>query len=175
QVDARGEVADLKNYINAMIGNLRQTTERNTEQDWLKTNLANFSRMMRGQRDLHSVSEMLLADLAPLVGAQQGLIYVAAEANGDADLLQIAAYADADSAGKPRMYSFDEGLIGQCARERKPMILRDLPENAVRITSGIIDAPPRNVVILPVLSERHVKAVIELASIDEFTAMHIAF
>ncbi|HLT90141.1 MAG TPA: HAMP domain-containing protein [Woeseiaceae bacterium] len=175
QVDARGEVADLKNYINAMIGNLRQTTERNTEQDWLKTNLANFSRMMQGQRDLHSVSEMLLSELAPLVSAQQGLIYVAAEAAGDAVLQQIASYADPDPSGKPRIYSFNEGLIGQCARERKTMILKDLPKDAIRITSGIVEAAPRNVIILPVLFEGHVKAVIELASVDEFTDMHIAF
>ncbi|HEX7062169.1 MAG TPA: HAMP domain-containing protein [Woeseiaceae bacterium] len=175
QVDARGEVADLKNYINAMIGNLRQTTERNTKQDWLKTNLANFSRVMQGQRDLHSVAEMLLSELAPLVGAHQGLIYVAAEADGDAVLQQIAAYADAEAGSRTRMYSFNEGLIGQCARERKTMILRDLPENAVRITSGVVDAAPRNVVILPVLFEGHVKAVIELASLDAFTAMQISF
>ena len=76
QVDARGEVADLKDNINAMIGNLRDTTERNTEQDWLKTNLAKFSRMLQGQRDLVTVGQMLLSELAPLVNAQQGVVYL---------------------------------------------------------------------------------------------------
>src|SRR5690606_17480171 len=75
QVDAKGEVADLKNYINAMIGTLRKTTERNTEQDWLKTNLAKFSRMMQGQRDLTTVAQMLLTELAPLVEAHLGVMY----------------------------------------------------------------------------------------------------
>ena len=69
-------MAELKDYINAMIGNLRATTERNTEQDWLKTNLAKFSGMMQGQRDLLTVAQMLLSELAPLVNAQQGVMYV---------------------------------------------------------------------------------------------------
>ena len=76
QVEARGEVSELKDNINAMIGNLRATTERNNEQDWLKTNLAKFSRMMQGQRDLVTVGKLLLSELAPLVNAQQGIVYV---------------------------------------------------------------------------------------------------
>ena len=75
QVEARGEVAELKDNINTMIGNLRLTTERNTEQDWLKTNLARFTHMLQGQRDLATVGRLLLSELAPLVNAQQGVIY----------------------------------------------------------------------------------------------------
>ncbi|MGH8193735.1 MAG: HAMP domain-containing protein [Woeseiaceae bacterium] len=175
QVDASGEVADLKNYINAMIGNLRQTTDRNTEQDWLKTNLANFSRMMQGQRDLHSVAQTLLSELAPLVAAQQGLIYVATDTSRGPRLAQVAAYADIGGADTPREYSLNEGLIGQCAGERKTLIIRDLPAHTIRISSGFVDAMPRNVVVLPVLFEGEVKAVIELASLDAFTESHVAF
>src|SRR5690606_7710876 len=94
QVDASGEVADLKNYINAMIGNLRKTTERNTEQDWLKTNLAKFSRIMQGQRDLTTVAQMLLSELATLVEAHQGVMYAMDESGGDFRLRQLAGYAD---------------------------------------------------------------------------------
>src|SRR5690606_26245745 len=175
QVDASGEVADLKNYINAMIGNLRQTTDRNTEQDWLKTNLANFSRKMQGQRDLNSVAEMLLSELAPLVTAQQGIIYIATEAADGPRLRQVAAYADNASPGAPREYAFTEGLIGQCARERKVLFINDVPEESVRISSGIVDLKPRGIVVLPVLFEDKVRAVIELASIDPFTTSHLAF
>ena len=75
QVEARGEVAELKDNINTMIDNLRLTTDRNTEQDWLKTNLARFTNMLQGQRDLATVGRMLLSDLAPLVEAQNGVIY----------------------------------------------------------------------------------------------------
>ena len=91
QVDARGEVSELKDNINAMIGNLRATTERNTEQDWLKTNLAKFSRMMQGQRDLVTVGKLLLSELAPLVNAQQGVVYVMEGAANDAELKELAA------------------------------------------------------------------------------------
>ena len=90
QVEARGEVSDLKDNINAMIGNLRGTTARNTEQDWLKTNLAKFSRMMQGQRDLVPVGEMLLSELAPLVNAQHGIVYVVESGEGDQSLLSAA-------------------------------------------------------------------------------------
>src|SRR5438045_6143863 len=93
-VDVRGEVADLKDNINAMIGNLRATTERNTEQDWLKTNLASFSRMMQGQRDLITVGQRLLSELAPLVNAQQGVMYVMEQSEGRQVLKQYAGYAD---------------------------------------------------------------------------------
>ena len=175
QVDASGEVADLKNYINAMIGNLRQTTDRNTEQDWLKTHLANFSRRMQGQRDLYSVAEMLLSELAPLVGAQQGIVYAAAESPAGPRLKQVAAYADSATPGAPREYAFNEGLIGQCARERKALLIADVPANSIRISSGIVDVEPRNLIVLPVLFEDKVRAVIELASIDSFTPSHITF
>src|SRR5215470_10977778 len=94
QVHASGEVSELKDNINAMIGNLRGTTERNTEQDWLKTNLAKFSRMMQGQRDLVTVGQMLLSELAPLVNAQQGIVYVMEGTNGSSCLKQLACYAD---------------------------------------------------------------------------------
>jgi signal transduction histidine kinase/DNA-binding response OmpR family regulator len=175
-VDASGEVADLKNYINAMIGNLRQTTERNKEQDWLKTNLAKFSRMMQGQRDLSTVSQMLLSELAPLVGAQQGVIYVAAETRQGPRLKQLAAYADAARDDElPREYAFTQGLVGQCAQERKALVIEDIPAKSVRIASGLVEVAPRNLIVFPVLFEGEVKAVIELASLKEFAAPHIRF
>jgi HAMP domain-containing protein/GAF domain-containing protein len=174
QVDAKGEVADLKNYIPAMIGNLRQPTERNTEQDWLKTNLAKFSRMLQGQRDLTTVAQMLLSELAPLVEAQQGVMYVVADIPKGRRLRQVAAYADCASPDEPRQYAFNEGVIGQCAAERRRLVLSDLPPRSLRISSGLIEIDPRAVIVLPVLFEGEVKAVIELASVRDFTAPHIA-
>ncbi len=123
QVDARGEVSELKDNINAMIGNLRATTERNTEQDWLKTNLAKFSRMMQGQRDLVTVGQMLLAELAPLVNAQQGIVYVMDFDERGPMLKQLANYADAQSEGEePRRYALREGLVGQCAADGRRIL-----------------------------------------------------
>jgi CheY-like chemotaxis protein/HAMP domain-containing protein/signal transduction histidine kinase len=175
QVDASGEVAELKDYINAMIGNLRDTTERNTEQDWLKTNLAKFGGMMQGQRDLLTVAQMLLSELAPLVNAQQGVMYVMDEDQRGAPLLkQLAGYADATPDGAPRRYRIGEGLVGQCAAERQRILLAEIPDESIRIGAGLVSARPQNVIVLPVLFEGEVKAVIELASLTRFTASQLA-
>jgi HAMP domain-containing protein/CheY-like chemotaxis protein/signal transduction histidine kinase len=176
QVEARGEVSELKDNINAMIGNLRVTTERNNEQDWLKTNVAKFSRMMQGQRDLVSVGRLLLSELAPLVNAQQGIVYVMEGEDDKLFLRELASYADEGSLhGEARRYRLGEGLVGQAAADRQRLLIGDVPENPIRVRGGLLSTRPRNVVILPVLYEGRVKAVIELASLSEFTAAHLAF
>jgi len=176
QVDARGEVSELKDNINAMIGNLRGTTERNTEQDWLKTNLAKFSRMMQGQRDLETVGKLLLSELAPLVNAQQGVVYVMEGAANDAELKELAAYADEASDNRnPRRYRPGQGLVGQAAADRQRLLLTDIPGETIQVRGGLLTARPKSVVVLPVLYEGHVKAVVELASLGEFTGSHLSF
>ncbi|HEX4049295.1 MAG TPA: HAMP domain-containing protein [Steroidobacteraceae bacterium] len=176
QVDTRGEVSDLKDNINAMIGNLRATTDRNTEQDWLKTNLAKFSRMMQGQRDLVTVGQMLLSELAPLVGAHQAILYVMEGAEATTShLTQLASFADANTSGELRRYAIGEGLVGQCALDRQRILLTDIPAEMITVHSGLIEARPRNIIVLPALFEGQVRAVIELASLNEFTASHLAF
>ncbi len=176
QVEARGEVSELKDNINAMIGNLRATTERNNEQDWLKTNLAKFSRMMQGQRDLVTVGKLLLSELAPLVNAQQGIVYVM-EGNDDSNgLRELAGYADEGFDNRdPRRYAIGEGLVGQAAADRQRLLITDIPQGSVQVRGGLLRASPRNVIVLPVLYEGHVKAVVELASLGGFTASHLAF
>jgi HAMP domain-containing protein/CheY-like chemotaxis protein/signal transduction histidine kinase len=174
QVDASGEVAELKDNINTMIDNLRLTTDRNTEQDWLKTNLARFTGMLQGQRDLTTVGRLLLSELAPLVNAHQGVIYqrTSEESSG---MTLLAAFADDGHNGHPAHIQIGEGLIGQCAAERRSMLITDLPAHTVPVRSGLFQAVPQNVIVLPVLFEDQVKAVIELASLSAFTASHLAF
>ena len=174
QVEASGEVAELKDNINTMINNLRLTTERNTEQDWLKTNLARFTGMLQGQRDLTTVGRMLLSELAPLVNAQQGVIYQM-ETEESAGMVLLSAFADDGPDGHLRRLNLGEGLVGQCASDKRRMLITDVPESAVPIRSGLFRAVPRNVIVLPVLFEDRVKAVIELAALSEFTASHLAF
>ncbi|TMJ43620.1 MAG: response regulator, partial [Alphaproteobacteria bacterium] len=174
QVDARGEVATLKDNINTMINNLRLTTDRNTEQDWLKTNLARFTNMLQGQRDLVTVGRLLLSELTPLVNAQLGVIYQAA--SEEASRLQLlAAYADDATNGHPQHLTLGEGLIGQCAADKRRMLISEMPPDTVPIGSALFKAVPRNIVALPVLFESQVKAVIELASLGEFTEMQLTF
>jgi len=174
QVEASGEVAELKDYINTMIDNLRLTTDRNMEQDWLKTNLARFTGMLQGQRDLTTVGRMLLSELAPLVNAQQGVIYQM-EADESAEMVLLSAYADDAPDGHPHQLRVGVGLIGQCAAEKRRMLISEVPPHAVPIRSGLFKAVPLNVIVLPVLFEDRVKAVIELASLSTFTASHLAF
>jgi HAMP domain-containing protein/CheY-like chemotaxis protein len=173
QVEARGEVAELKDNINTMINNLRGTTDRNNEQDWLKTNLARFTSMLQGQRDLAAVGRMLLSELTPLVNAHQGVIY-RMESEGS-ELKLLSAFADAGKDGHPEHLDLGEGLLGQCAVEKRRMLVSDLPGGTVPVSSGLFEAVPRNVIVLPVLFEDQVKAVIELASLSTFTASHLAF
>jgi HAMP domain-containing protein/signal transduction histidine kinase/DNA-binding response OmpR family regulator len=174
QVEARGEVAELKDNINTMIDNLRLTTDRNTEQDWLKTNLARFTGMLQGQRDLATVGRMLLSELTPLINAQQGVIYRMDTIDAP-ELRLVAAFADAGERGHRQLLRVGEGLLGQCAIDKKRMILNDLPEETIPISSGLVQAKPRNVIVLPVLFEGEVKAVIELASLNTFTASQLGF
>src|ERR1700734_1297238 len=174
QVEASGEVAELKDYINTMIDNLRLTTDRNNEQDWLKTNLARFTGMLQGQRDLATVGRMLLSELAPLVNAQQGVIYqMEGEETGNMALL--SAFADSADEAHPDHLHVGHGLVGQCAGEKRRMLITDVPSHAIPIRSGLFKAVPRNIIVLPVLFEDRVKAVIQLASLSAFTASHLAF
>jgi len=177
QVEARGEVAELKDNINTMIDNLRLTTDRNTEQDWLKTNLARFTGMLQGQRDLATVGRMLLSELAPLINAQQGVIYQMGSSEPTADsgsLVLLSTFADTPEGYVSEM-RIGEGLVGQCAAEKRRMLITDLPRGTAPIRSGLFKAKPKNVIVLPVLFEDRVKAVIELASLSAFTASHLAF
>ncbi len=176
QVEARGEVSELKDNINAMIGNLRATTDRNTEQDWLKTNLAKFSRMMQGQRDLVTVGKLLLSELAPLVNAQQGVVYVMESSELGAALKELASYADGPHDNPVlRRYGVGEGLVGQAAADRQRLIISDIQSDEIRVRGGLLKTRPKTVIVLPVLYEGHVKAVLELASMGDFTAAHLAF
>jgi HAMP domain-containing protein/CheY-like chemotaxis protein/signal transduction histidine kinase len=175
QVDARGEVAELKDNINTMIDNLRLTTDRNTEQDWLKTNLAKFTNMLQGQRDLATVGRLLLSELTPLVNAHQGVIYQVESNDEPEHLALLSAYADDGINGHPRALNLGDGLIGQCARDKRRMLITEMPEGVVPISSALFRVAPRNNIVLPVLFENQVKAVIELASIHEFTALQVMF
>jgi HAMP domain-containing protein/CheY-like chemotaxis protein/signal transduction histidine kinase len=174
QVDARGEVAELKDNINTMIGNLRLTTDLNTEQDWLKTNLARFTNMLQGQRDLTTVGRLLLTELTPLVNAQMGVIYQVVN-DETPNLKLLSAYADDGANGHPQVIRLGEGLIGQCAADKRQRLITDMPTHAVPIGSALFKVVPQIVVVLPVLFENQVKAVIELASITEFTASQMIF
>jgi HAMP domain-containing protein/signal transduction histidine kinase/CheY-like chemotaxis protein len=175
-VEALGEMAALKDNINEMIGNLKDQTLKNAEQDWLKTNLARFSRMLQGERDMATISNLIMSELAPLVNAQYGVFYVANDAEGPSGSLDLVASYGAGNPEqmKPR-FALREGLIGQAAADKRPMRLANVPGDYIRIGSGLGEGKPAHVNILPALFEEEVKAVIELASFEEFSETHHSF
>ncbi len=173
QVDARGEVAELKDNINTMIDNLRLTTDRNTEQDWLKTNLARFTSMLQGQRDLVTVGKLLLSELVPLVNAHQGLIYQV-DAEGAPHLKMLASYGNTPNGYAPRL-EVGEGLLGQCVVDKKRILVTNLPPDTIPVGSSIFQAVPRSLVVFPVVFESEIKAVLGLASLHEFAPVHLTF
>ncbi len=175
QVETRGEVAELKDNINTMISNLRETTESNREQDWVKTNLAKFTGMLQGQRELNTVGQMLLTELTPLVNAHQGTIYHLSGAEGRRNLKLLSSYAHSPDTPLTERINIGEGLIGQCAVDKKRILLTNVPPEFVRIVSSLGEAREISVIVLPVLFEGQTKAVIELAALQNFGAGSLAF
>jgi HAMP domain-containing protein/CheY-like chemotaxis protein/putative methionine-R-sulfoxide reductase with GAF domain len=174
QVEARGEVAELKDNLNTMISNLRDTTESNREQDWLKTNLAKFTGMLQGQRNLSTVGQILLSELSPLVRAYQGTIYHLENGDEDSKLKLLSSYAH----GGERLVEtieLGEGLAGQCAIEKKSILLTDVPHDFITVLSSLGEASRVSIVVLPVLFEGQTKAVIELATLQPFTEVNLSF
>jgi HAMP domain-containing protein/CheY-like chemotaxis protein len=174
-VETQGELDELKNNLNQMIGNLKDTTEKNNEQDWLKTNLAKFSRMMQGQKDLEAVSKLIMSELTPLVSANYGAFYIMENEATTPVLKLIASYAYKERKHVANRFHLGEGLVGQSALEKKPILLTSVPDDYIRITSGLGEAAPRNILVLPVLFEGEVKAVVELASFLPFSQIHQIF
>ncbi|HWF43952.1 MAG TPA: response regulator [Candidatus Kapabacteria bacterium] len=174
-VEAAGEVAYLKDNVNEMIRNLKDTTRKNNDQDWLKTNLARFQRMLQGQKDLWTVSRLILSELAPLVNMQHGVFYIT-ESTTDQPLLKLlASYAYRERKNLANQFKLGEGLVGQCALEKERIVITGIPNEYIKINSGLGEASPLNIVVLPVLFEGQVKAVIELASFHPFNDIHLAF
>ena len=177
-VEAQGEVAELKDNINAMVHSLRETIRANQGQDWLKTNLATIGGMMQGHRDLQVVAELIMGELAPLVGAQHGTFFLSEPdpaMEGGTRLRLIAGFGLRADLDAPVQYRLGQSLIGQVAHSKRPIVVRDVPADYVKISSGLGEAGPTCLAVLPILFEDHVLGVIELASFSEFTSVETAF
>ena len=177
-VEAQGEVAELKDTINQMIANLAETTHTNQEQDWLNSNMARFTGLLQGERDLETVSRLIMSELTPLVGAQHGAFFLMESPDGEGDdfeLRLIASYGYRQRKNVPTTFKIGEGLVGQSALELKPILLTQAPDDYVRVTSGLGEAAPVNLVVLPVLFEEQVMAVVELGSFQRFAPIQQTF
>jgi len=175
-VEAQGEVAELKDNINAMVQSLRETIQANQQQDWLKTNLAGIAGMMQGHRDLAVVAELIMDELAPLVGAQHGTFFLSEPTDDDDTRFRlIAGYGLRAGRAEPIQYRLGQSLIGQAARSKRSIVVSNLPEGYVSISSGLGEAPPANLAVLPILFEDQVIGVIELASFSSFSQVETDF
>jgi signal transduction histidine kinase/HAMP domain-containing protein len=174
-VEAQGEVADLKDNINAMVRSLRETTKANEEQDWLQTNLARMAGLMQGQRDLGVVAGLVMNELIPLVGGQHGTFFLAEDSVGATRLRLLAGYGLRADIEAPSQFRLGQSLIGQVARTRRPVVVTDLPADYVKISSGLGEAAPVNLMILPIVFEDQVLGVIEAGSFSRFTQVHQDF
>jgi signal transduction histidine kinase/HAMP domain-containing protein/CheY-like chemotaxis protein len=174
-VEAQGEVETLKDTINQMIANLAVTIRKNTDQDWLKTNIAKFTGMMQGQRDLLTVAKLLLSELTPLVGAQHGAFYLTESTETETTLKYLSGYAFTEENGVPKQFRIGQGLVGQCALEKERILVTSVPNDYIKVSSSLGGAAPASIVVLPVLFEGEARAVIELASFSQFSEVHLAF
>ncbi|MCG8922984.1 HAMP domain-containing protein [Lentzea sp. CC55] len=174
-VEASGEVAELKDNINSMVGSLRDSTKANQDQDWLKSNLARISGLMQGRRDLAVVAELIMDELTPLVSAQFGAFYLADDTEDRQELRLISSYGHPDDGSRPTQFRFGQSLVGQAARSRRTIAVDEVPADYVAISSGLGRTAPVNLVVLPIVVEEQVLGVIELASVHHFTAIHRDF
>ena len=177
RVEAKGEVEELKDTINQMIANLKETTLLNQEQDWLKSNLAKFTQMLQGQKDLNTVTRRILSELAQVVNAQQGMFYILEQDENleNQRLKLFSAYAYGEEINTTREFTLGQGLVGQVAMGKERILLNNVPKDYIKITSGLGEASPVSVIVLPVLFEKEIKAVIELASFENFSEIHLDF
>ncbi len=175
-VEAQGEVAELKNNINQMIANLKATTQKNAAQDWLNTNLARISGMMQGQRDLRAVSRLIMSEVTPVVSAHHGAFFLA-DPGGESEPVfgLISSYGYTERKNLSNRFHVGESLVGQAALEKKSIVITEAPPDYIKISSGLGEGPPVNVIVMPVLFEEEVLAVIELASFQPFSEVHRAF
>ncbi|WP_336212040.1 HAMP domain-containing protein [Nonomuraea sp. LPB2021202275-12-8] len=173
-VEAQGELAELKDNINSMVANLRETTQANQEQDWLKSNLARISRLMQGHRDLFEVAKLTMSELTPLVSARYGAFY-GVDPEGEHELLLIGGYGVRPDRGPRQRFAFGEGIVGQAAAEGRHIILDDVPPKFITIDSGLSQSTPAQIVVLPILFESRVLGVLELASFTPFGEVHLDF
>ncbi|MFJ4977038.1 HAMP domain-containing protein, partial [Streptomyces coeruleorubidus] len=176
-VETRGEVTELKDNINLMVANLRETTRA---KDWLESNLARLAALMQGHRDLMEVADLILRELTPLVNAQYGAFYLAdPEEDGAAvptkGLAFIAGYGAAQDATVETGALPVHGLVAQAAREKKRILVEGAPPDYIKINSGLGEAAPTTIVIIPILFENKLLGVIELASFSRFSDVHLAF
>ncbi|WP_017616179.1 HAMP domain-containing protein [Nocardiopsis salina] len=173
-VDARGEMEQLKDNINLMVSNLRETTETQRDADWLKSNLNRISGHLQGHRDLNELSRLIMEEVTPLLEAQHGACYLPADMDNQKTFRFYAGYGFEPSEER-RILKRGVGLAGQAVEQRTELQIHNLPDGYVDVHSGLGGAQPQYLFILPIVSEERTLGVLEFAAYDEFKEIHKSF
>ncbi|QLE55036.1 response regulator [Nostoc sp. TCL26-01] len=173
--DRLDEIGVLTRIFNQMVVNLRVTTQKNEEQNWLKSNLAEFTQILQGQRQIENLSSLVLSKLTPLVEAQQSVFYLMDKTDDECILKLVSSYAYHERRHLANRFRLGEGLVGQCALEKQRILLTEVPSDYIRISSGLGSALPINIIVLPIIFETEVTAVLEVASLYRFNELHLTF
>ncbi|MFC4563172.1 HAMP domain-containing protein [Nocardiopsis mangrovi] len=174
QVDARGEMQQLKDNINLMVSNLRETTAAQRDEDWLKSNLARISGRIQGHRDLHELARLIMTEVTPLVEAQHGACYLPEEKDEEESFRLYAGFGYQPEESRRHVHA-GQGLAGEVIAQKNEMLIHNVPGDYVRIESGLGEAPPLSLAILPIISEGRVLGVIELGAYQQFREVHLDF
>jgi signal transduction histidine kinase/CheY-like chemotaxis protein len=166
---------EIATVFNGMVDQLRESAEASREQDWLKSNLASIGSMTQGHRDLEVVADLILEELAPLLAAQHGMFFIAEDTGGETRLRLIAGYGLRADKNAPIQYRIGQALIGQVAKSKRSIVVDDIPPGYIQISSGLGEAPPASLAVLPIMFENQVLGVVELASFTRFSRVQIDF
>ena len=148
-----------------------QISKKNEDQAWMTRNLADLTTFLQSFKDLESFSHNFIQKITPLVGGKHGVFYLNENEDSEPLFHLMATYAYKNESGMSRILKLGEGMIGQSALEKQPIMMTDVPDNYVRISSGTGDAAPRNIFVVPIVFEGQVRAVFEIASFEPFTSI----
>jgi CheY-like chemotaxis protein/GAF domain-containing protein/HAMP domain-containing protein len=172
ELKTRGEKDVLGHAISKMRTNLATMSKETKAQNWLKTGQAELNEKMRGEQDLLELSENIINYIATYIDAKVGAIYLKDESD---TLKLVSSYAYTKRKNLSNEFKIGTGIIGQAALEKKPILITNVPDDYIKINSGLGEAKPLNILVLPFLYEGVVKGVIELGSFHELTDLHLQF
>lgn len=172
---------DSPDEIGVLAGEFREMINQKNEEDWIKQNLVEISQSVLGFRNLNDFANMLMEILTNTVGAQVGVLYISSSFGAglrDTDtetlsLLGVCGYKARQDL--PQSFHWGEGLVGQCAKDRKTRLITDIPDDYLTVASALGESKPNQMLLLPVLFENSLVGVIELASLNVFTEIQRSF
>lgn len=176
EVKSKDEIDEVGNSFNKMVESLEEKTKIDQSHNWIKSNIAEITTSLSGMHDLESLSQTFLSKIVPLMESCHAVFYIKNMDKQNEPIFQLlASYAYKERKHLSNTFRIGEGLVGQAVLEKSPIILTDVPSDYIRVTSGLGEAAPLTIYVLPVSFEGDVKAVLELASFKPFSLTQQTF